>query len=353
MIEESMKRLIQIALVCLTGLVLLASCGQDVGETSLSGTAATSVVSRTAAVSTAAASEVTTRTTVTEPTETVTTTVTTTAETTTVTEAPPPEVVIDGPYCSAALLLCDDDGSVKYSKAADEQISLASITKLMTASVALKYLSPETELTVGSEIGLVKPESTMAYIHYGAKIKLKDMIYAMLLPSGNDAAYTVAACTARQLTPGGGLSDTEAVELFVGLMNGMAEELGMDDSHFANPEGWDDYQHYTTLNDLMKLVKYAMSQPEIREAVGTHQQIYYYPDGTYNVWTNTNLFLDPSTGFYDPDCTGIKTGTTAAAGCCLVSAFAKDGKTYLCAVMGCYENLDRFTLTRKLIDAYT
>ena len=120
-----------------------------------------------------------------------------------------------------------------------------------------------------------------------------------------------------------------------------------------DPEGWDDYQHYTTVNDLMKLVKHAWSQPEIREAVGEHQKIYYYAEGGYAVWTNTNLFLDPSTGFYDPACAGIKTGTTAWAGCCFVSAFVRGGKTYLCAVMGCGENLDRFTLTRKLIDAYT
>ena len=348
-----MRKIIQTVLICLTGLLMLASCGQEVGVTSLSGGTETKGVSGTTTFVTSAGTEVTDRTTVTEPAETVTTAVTTAAVTTTVTEAPPPEIVIDGPYCKAALLLYGDDGSVMYSKAADEQISLASITKLMTASVALKYLSSETELTVGSEIGLVKPESTMAYLHYGARIKLNDLIYAMLLPSGNDAAYTAAAGTARYLTPGGDLSDTEAVELFVGLMNGMAEELGMNDTHFANPEGWDDLQHYTTLNDLMKLVKHAMAQPEIKEAVGTYQKIYYYPDGTYNVWTNTNLFLDPSTGFYDPDCTGIKTGTTAAAGCCLVSAFTKNGRTCLCAVMGCYENLDRFTLTRMLIDAYT
>ena len=349
-----MRKIIQTVLVCLTGLLMLTSCGQDVGETPLSAPTETASASKTTTIRTDESSEVTERATVTEVSETViATTAATTEATTTVTEASPPEVVIDGPYCRAAMLSCDDDGSVIYSKAADEQISLASITKLMTASVALKYISPETELTVGSEIGLVKPDSTMAFLHYGARIRLEDMIFAMLLPSGNDAAYTVAVCTARQLTPGAQLTDYEAVEFFVGLMNGMAEELGMNDTHFANPEGWDDYQHYTTLNDLMKLVNYAMAQPKIKEAAGTHQKIYYYPDGTYNVWTNTNLFLDPGTGFYDPDCIGIKTGTTAAAGCCLVSAFSKNGKTYTCAVMGCQENLDRFTLTRKLIDAYT
>ena len=352
-----MHKTIRRALACICGLLMLTSCGQNVGETSLesfsAGTSVTALTRETTApetTTTAAAAPVTTATTTTTTTAATTTTTTTTATVTT--PAPPPEE-ITYPYCRAAEVYCVEDDRVLYSRSDTERISLASITKLLTASVALKYLSPETELTVGSEIWLVKPDSTMAYLPYGAKLKLRDLLSAMLLPSGNDAAYTVAVNTARKMVPGGEMSDTEAVEYFVGLMNSLGEELGMADSHFANPEGWDDYQHYTTLNDLMKLVRYAWSQPEIRETVGEHQKIYYYAEGGYAVWNNTNLFLDPSTGFYDPECAGIKTGTTASAGCCFVSAFIRGGKTYLCAVMGCEENLDRFTLTRKLIDAYT
>lgn len=343
-----MKRIMRTALACLCGLLLLTSCGESVGETTISygtETSAAATASQTQNTETTTSAAVTTVTA-------AATAATTTTTTTTTAEPEPVPVEITGPYCRAAELYCLDDGRVLYSKDEDQRISLASITKLLTASAALRYLSAETEITVGSEIGLAKENSTLAYLHYGERLKLKDLLAAMLLPSGNDAAYTVAAATARAMTPGGDLSDTEAVEFFVGLMNGLAEELEMNDSHFANPEGWDDPQHYTTVTDLMKLVRYAWSLPEIRETVGEHQRIYYYPDGTYNVWTNTNLFLDPETGFYDPDCIGIKTGTTADAGCCLVSAFVREGKTYLCAVMGCEENLDRFTLTRILTERF-
>ena len=346
-------------LSCLCSAVLLTSCGESIGSSGISGLdshspeteiISSSAVTDTPAASADASSAAATTAATTAVTTTAATTTTTTATTTTTTAPEPAEPETTDPYCMAAMIKCADDGKVLYSYNASDSISLASITKLMTACTALKYLSPETEVTVGSEIAMVKPLSTLAYLWQGMTLSLSDLMSAMLLPSGNDAAYTAAVSTARAMSPGGNLTDYEAVNFFVGLMNGLAEDLGMENSHFANPEGWDDPGNYTTAEDLMKLVEHAWSLPTIRETVGQYQKTVTYPQGGSSVWTNTNRLMEPGGIFYDEDVIGIKTGTTDYAGCCLVSAYLRNGKTYFCIVMGCYYDNDRYLLTQKLMD---
>ena len=127
----------------------------------------------------------------------------------------------------------------------------------------------------------------------------------------------------------------------------------MTSTHFANPEGWDNPDHYSTLSDMIKLSEYALTVPEIREIIKTPQKTMNFVTGGYASWTNNNYFVIPGSGYYSPDAIGMKTGTTDDAGYCLISAFVRGGKTYICAAMGCNTDLDRFTLTRELIQAYT
>lgn len=256
----------------------------------------------------------------------------------------PPEL----PACSAAALCCVSDGTLLYADRTENRIAPASLTKLLTAAAALKYLSPDTVCTVGSEQSLLHPHSSLCLIGPGHRLTLRDLIAGMLIASGNDAAYTVAAVTARAVS-GSQLSDAEILPVFAGLMNSLAAEIGMKDSFFVYPDGWDDPAQYTTAADLLRLGAYALTVPEIREITGTYQTHIVFRSGENVNWTNTNLLLDPQSAYYCADAAGLKTGTTAAAGHCLLAAFVRGGKTYLTVAAGCRSNADRYRLTAALL----
>ena len=290
---------------------------------------------------------------------TVTETTTVPETTTTTTTAPADESVtdnagevIESPYCAAYALYCTDTGGLIAGKSLNDRISLASTTKLLTASVALRYLDPDQTITVGQEVWLAQPESTLSYLQPGTQLTVRELLTAMLLPSGNDAAYTVAVCTARAAAGDEEISDSKAVKRFVKMMNSYAAELGMESSHFANPEGWDDSEHYTTMNDMLKLAEHVLTEPVLRDICSTMYYEFSSPESGYLVWANTNKFLDPESYYYRADCIGLKTGTTADAGCCLIGAFKIGEKTYICAVMGCDEDEDRYELMQNILDNY-
>lgn len=260
---------------------------------------------------------------------------------------------IPSPSCKSSALYCVDDSRLIYKDRIDNYIAPASLTKLLTASVALYYLSPDTVVTVGSEQSLVKPYSSLCLIQQGHRLKLYDLLTGMLMASGNDAAYTVAVATARTVYPDIYMTDSEAVKYFSGLMNDFAKNIGMQNSNFVNPEGWDDDNQYTTVSDLLILAEYAVSVPEIREITGTYQKYVVFDSGENITWTNSNNMLNPNSPYYCPNAVGLKTGTTANAGNCLIGVFDKNDKMYISVVIGCNTNADRYNLTLKLLDNYT
>ncbi|MBO5163162.1 MAG: D-alanyl-D-alanine carboxypeptidase [Ruminococcus sp.] len=260
---------------------------------------------------------------------------------------------IDTPTCKAAALYCIDDEKLLYSDNISRRIAPASMTKLLTASVALKYMNTDEILTVGSEQYLVQPYSSLCGVQWGSTATLETFIKGLLLSSGNDAAYTIGVSTARKLNPNTYLTDTEAVERFCMLMNGLSSDIGMTDSHFVNPDGWDDDNQYTTVSDLLLLTQYAMTVPEIREAVGIYQMNAEFISGDAYEWKNSNLLLDPYSEYYCENAIGVKTGTTLNAGNCLISSFIIDGKTYIAIVAGCETDSDRYELTLKLLHYFT
>lgn len=253
------------------------------------------------------------------------------------------------PLCKSAALYCIDDNNLIYSDNIDLCIAPASLTKLLTASVALNYLSPDTIVTVGSELSLVKPYSSLCLIAKGHRLRLSDLLTGMLMASGNDAAYTVAVTTARAVYSDEYLTDIQAVERFSGLMNDFASKIGMQNSHFTTPEGWDDANQYTTVKDLLTLSEYALSIPVIRDIVGTYQKYIVFVSGENVTWTNTNNILNPNSPYYIPYALGMKTGTTADAGNCHIGSYTINEKTYISVVVGCETNADRYNLTLKLI----
>lgn len=251
--------------------------------------------------------------------------------------------------CTSRALYCVDDGEMLIGENIGERIASASLTKLLTAAAALRFVSADEVFTVGTELDLVNYDSSYCLIARGHRLKLYDLISGMLLVSGNDAAYTVAVNVARRVS-GAELSDERAVEYFCGMMNDLAAELGMDGSHFTNPDGWDSAEHYTTVSDLIKLAEYALTVPEIREIASVHERYVVFESGENITWTNSNRLLDPDDEFYRENAIGLKTGTTDKAGCCLIGAFVKDGKTYVTAVAGCGSDSERYESTLALLE---
>ncbi|MDE5619248.1 MAG: hypothetical protein K2O29_08560 [Ruminococcus sp.] len=252
-------------------------------------------------------------------------------------------------YCKSSALYCIDDKTMLYADKINETVAPASLTKLLTASVALYYLSPQTVITVGTELNLVNPYSSLCLIQKGHRMKLYDLLTGMLMASGNDAAYTIAVATARAVYPEENLSDIKAIERFNILMNDFADSIGMNASNFTSSDGYDTENQYTTVKDLLILAKYAFSVPEIREITGTYQKRVVIESGEVFNWTNTNNLINPNSAYYCPYAVGMKTGSTEYAGNCLISSFEKNKKIYISVVMGCNTSEDRYRLTSELI----
>lgn len=252
----------------------------------------------------------------------------------------------------ACALYCVDDNELIVGENIDDKIAPASLTKLMTASVALRYFKADDVITVGSELSMVQPDSSLAMIAPGQKLKMYDLLTGLLLPSGNDAAYTIAVSTARKASGRENMTDKHAVEYFCNLMNELAHELEMDRTHFADPDGWDDDAHYTTVSDLVKLAKYALTVPEIREIVAIPEKTVTFETGEIANWMNGNVFLHPEwEEYYRSEVIGMKTGSTDNAGYCLITAFVKNKKTYITVVAGSETWEDRNDKTLQLIDS--
>ena len=250
------------------------------------------------------------------------------------------------------IFYCVDDNELLYSQKADERIAPASLTKLLTASVALYYISPDEVFTVGSEQELVPARSSVCLILPGHRLKLYDLIMGMLMASGNDAAYTIAVSTARALNPEISMTDQEAVDRFCWLMNDFAKNLGMKNSHFTTPDGSDSDGQYTTVSDLLLLSEYVLSVPDICDISSYYQQYVIFESGENITWTNSNKLLCPDSRFYSKYAVGMKTGTTNRAGKCLIAVFVKGGKTYISIVAGCFTDSDRYRLTLNNFSAY-
>lgn len=218
----------------------------------------------------------------------------------------------------------------------------ASVTKLYTAYVALMYLEPETVVTLGREVNLVRPGSSTAYLARGQKLTVAMLIEAMLLPSGNDAAYALAAAAGREIA-GEKLPAGEAVAVFVEEMNQAAQRLGLGDSHFTNPDGYHDPEHYSCPRDVAWMASLALHDPVIGPLAGLYQDSVRFASGESITWRNTNRLLNPESQFYCPTAVGGKTGYTSQAGYCLLASFREGEREILVGVFGGEDKLSRYS----------
>ena len=243
------------------------------------------------------------------------------AVTTTTTTYPTiPDAEVAGQVHMNHILLYDEThDAVLYQSGADVRAYPASLTKILTAAVAVRYCPADSGFVLGTEQYLVEPDASTAYLQPDTAYSLPALIDALLLPSGADAAYCLAANTARVRTGDPDLSDTEAVETFVGYMNELAAELGCTDSHFVTPDGYHDDDHYTTAADMLKIARYAYTFDLIRTSIATVHS-------DYGDWHNSNyLIRSDEPNYYYPYATGFKTGYTDEAGFCLAATAEKDG----------------------------
>ena len=267
------------------------------------------------------------------------------------TEPEGPGIPAEGVTLSAKRYFVYDverDRFLAISGSENNPVYPASITKLFSAYVALQYLDPETVITAGDELDLVRPGSSLAYIKKGHRLRVDMLVEGMLLPSGNDAAYILAAAAARAASGNPNMRAQAAIDYFVKMMNTTAVSMGMTGSHFRNPDGYHEIDHYTSCHDLTIIAKLALSSDVIMRYAGTVRDDVRFESGETIEWNNTNQLIDRSSNYYCDNAIGLKTGTTDAAGNCLLSAFQEKDGLYIIGVFGCKERADRFKDTRKL-----
>lgn len=254
----------------------------------------------------------------------------------------------DTSHAEAALLMDFNSGRLIYGKNIDERLFPASTTKMMTAILALE--SGKMEDTVEATFDALKTitlEDSHMGILVGEQLTMTDLLNGMMIASANDAANVIA------IHVGG------SIEGFVAMMNAKAQELGMTGTNFVNPCGVHDDNHYTTAQDLAILAKYCMKNETFREIV---KKPSYHIDPTNRYSFNrdlptTNLFLGTARSpyYYYKPCTGIKTGTTEAAGHCLVASAAYENMNLLTVVLKCDDldvgqNAYSYIVSRNLFD---
>lgn len=220
-------------------------------------------------------------------------------------------------------------GRVLASQNADLRMPMASTTKIMTGLIACESGRFDTVFTVPEEA--IKVEGSSMGLQAGEKITLRDLTYGLLLESGNDAANTIAYCL------------EGSIPKFAEKMNERAEKLGLENTHFVNPSGLDNIEHYTTSLDLARLGAYAMQNKDFAKIVSTYKAKITY-NGAQNGRTlcNHNELLKMYEGAI-----GIKTGFTKKSGRCLVSCAQRDGITLIAATLKCP---DDWNVHKTLLD---
>jgi D-alanyl-D-alanine carboxypeptidase (penicillin-binding protein 5/6) len=234
-----------------------------------------------------------------------------------------------------------------YVKNGDEKCAPASLTKLMTAIVALETADLDTVITAGNELYLLDPESSRAGLYIGHKMTLKQALQGLLLKSGNDAAYIIAAQLGHLMDES--VSGQDAIDLYCQKMTEKAKELGCTDTTFRNPDGIDKDGHETTANDLLKISLHALSIPFIAETVADDEVTTTLVSGQTKTWKNSNKLLPGGAYAYAGAC-GMKTGTTDGAGNCLISCATRDGRRILCILLGAEKDSIRYSETIELLN---
>lgn len=227
-------------------------------------------------------------------------------------------------YSDSMLMVNLDTGMEVYVKDADTKRYPAALTKIMTYIVVAEHFDDfDTQIPVKQSCidAVLNGGMTCSGVDWyvGESLTVEALLYAMMLPAGHDAAMVLADYVGEG-----------KLQTFVDLMNAKAQELGCENTHFTNPFGVHDDNHYTTARDLYKITKYAMGLPLFSKICGT--PTYYVKEDDDVPFITTNWMIDPGRGgeYYYVYATGVKNGSTQEAGRCLVANAVYDGYAYMC-----------------------
>ena len=236
----------------------------------------------------------------------------------------------------AMVVLEGYSGDVLYEYNAENRLAMASTTKIATAIVAIENCDDlDAKFCVSNRaIGI---EGTSIYLKEGEKLSMRELLYGLMLASGNDCAVAIAEYFGSE-------------EKFVGMMNTLVDNLGLSNTHFDNPHGLDSDTHYTSAHDLAVITAYALKNQTFKDIVSTKKMI-IEPTEIYQAryLKNKNRLL-----FENENCIGVKTGFTDNAGRCLVNAHEENGMQIISVVLNCqpmFEECDR--LTKLALANYT
>ena len=278
-------------------------------------------------------------------------------------EVPPPDKIngqklarepresLDGPplvTCKAWAIADAKTGDVLHGSRESDKLDIASTTKMMTAYLVCRRAQDDLkvlEKVITFSAAADKTIGSTADVREGEQVSVGELLYGLLLPSGNDAATALAEHFGAMGQEAGG-SGQEAVERFVAQMNRQAEQLGMTETHYENPHGLTAREHKSSARDQVKLARAALELPLFRQVISTRQHgTTVTGKGGYQrnlVWKNTNRLLGID-GYQ-----GVKTGTTGAAGACLVAYGERDGRELIVVVLGSTSSDARYVDARNL-----
>lgn len=252
-------------------------------------------------------------------------------------------------YAQSAVLMDAASGDLLFSKSANLRMHPASTTKIMTLLLGIESGIPlDREIAIPQAASKVPGDSTLIPVFPGETMTFGDLLVAFTVSSGNDGANAIAILVAG------------TIDNFVERMNARAQELGCKDTRFANAHGYTAEGHYTSAYDLALITQAAMKNPTFREIVkNTRVTVNVKERGKLTLQSKHYIMLSDSE-FYYPDCIGVKTGSTEAAGKCYVGAAERNGVMLISVVLKCNEENERWIDTRRLFeygwtcyDAYT
>ena len=226
-------------------------------------------------------------------------------------------------YAPSCILIDAPSGTILFEQNPDQKMYPASTTKIITLLLALRKISPEEVITIPQAAANVPADSSLVPVVPGEIMTMKDLLNGLMICSGNDAANAVAAICSGN------------VDSFVEQMNLFAAEIGLKDSHFTNPHGYHDTDHYTTARDLATAARSGLTDPVFCQFV-TCMNYTMAPTQKrgelvlHNKWE----IFDPASAFYIPGAAGVKSGFTSSAGFCYVGAAQRSGRTLIAVVLG-------------------
>ncbi len=226
---------------------------------------------------------------------------------------------------------------VMYEKESDQKIAPASTAKMLTALTVLDHCEEKEEVLVGPEVRLIAEDASRAWLNPGCRLTVRQLLHALLIPSGNDAAYALAVYTGRKLCGDQNTSVDESLSAFAYEMNQKATRIGAIHSNFIKPDGYDAEGQYTTAYDLACIARAFCESGLLSKIAGSGSVDDLWLSGQEVMYNNTNELIQPDSRYYYENATGLKTGKSEAAGCCLVSSARIEDERYICVIMGSTE----------------